>query len=247
MITPTIQRTSTFISPLNTVYVTIDKKFYDSVTFESGITLYKDVNFHPEESAMLEGVVVSLPRGLIARADYAGMQCPLAVGDKVLMRYDVVYAYVDQPEGDTPIYKNIVLFEGQEYWKADIQKIFGIIKPDGIEMINGYVLCASIEDKTPKGKIITGSVSTNYNIDALALQAVQAGRKVPQAEKPTKMRVKSIGLPLVGSPSLSAQPGDTIYIMPGVAQEYTPNLETFYIIKQYHILAIEGQTRRKVK
>lgn len=210
------------VAPLNTVYVTLKKKFYDTIDFASGVKLYRDTSFHPEEQAMLEATVVSVPKGIMQRADYEGMQVAINPGDKILMRYDVVYSYIDQPERDTPIYKNVLLYEGQEYWKADIQKIFGIIWEDKIIMLNGYVLCDhKVEEKKSRILIVSEQMSPiNYE----------------QPRNSDQLRVKYIGQPLSGQPTLPVAPGEWISCVPGVVQTYDINLQTFYIIKQSHIV-----------
>jgi co-chaperonin GroES (HSP10) len=208
-------------SPLNNLYVTIDKKFYDTIQFESGVTLYKDTGFHPEESAMLEGLVVSVPRGIQDRYDYHGITMTVQPGDKILMRYDVVFAYKEQPDRDTPIYKNVLLYNNSEYWKVDIQKVFGKILDDRIEMFNGYVYCEPLEEKVrPTGLILLPD----------SLKTV---------ERNDKMRVKYIGAPLIGQGMLGVRPGDIVYVQPDVAQRYEINLQYFYIIKQSHLLAVD--------
>jgi co-chaperonin GroES (HSP10) len=205
-------------APLNNILATITNKYYDFVEFESGIKIYKDTGFHPEESAMLQAMVISVPRAIQHRSDYAGMRLDVHPGDSILMRYDVVYSYVHQPDRDTPIYKNVVLFGGNEYWKVDIQKIFGVIHPDSMEMINGYVCGEILYDSIENSTII---IPEHYK----------------NVQRRDKMRIKYIGAPLEGHPILPLQPGDIIYTQPGVAQCYEINDQSFYIIKQSHILA----------
>lgn len=209
-------------APLNTVYVTLGKKFYDSIDFDSGVKLFRDTTFHPEEHAMLEATVVSVPKQIMERADYQGMSTDLQPGDRILMRYDVVYSYVDQPDRDTPIYKNVLLYEGQEYWKADIQKIFGIIREGGITMLNGYVLCDQVIEKEKNRILIVSEHMSPINYD--------------QPRNCDQLRVKYIDMPLQGQPTLPISPGEWIYCIPGVAQAYEINLQPFYILKQSHIL-----------
>src|SRR5688572_3999320 len=128
------------VAPVNNLIVTIEKKLYDSVTFQSGQTIYFDPSWHPEEYAMLRAKVVSVPRGIITRQDYKGVTIDMQPGDEVYMRYDVVFAYKDQPERDTPIYKNLLFHyneksgKHEEYWMCDILQTFAIIR-DQIVMV----------------------------------------------------------------------------------------------------------------
>lgn len=209
-------------APLNNVYVTIEKKFYNTIVFESGIKLFRDTGFHPEENAMLEATVVSVPKSIMHRPDYDGLTADLVPGDKILMRYDVVFSYVNQPDRDTPIYKNVLLWQGNEYWKCDIQKIFGIIRKDRIDMLNGYVLCDNnVEEEKPLILIVPETSSPiNYAIP----------------KNCDVLQVKYVDAPLQGQIALPVGPGDFIYCLPGVVQSYEINLVPFYIIKQSHIV-----------
>ena len=168
---------------------------------------------------MLEATVVSVPRGIQDRIDYAGMSCCIEPGERILMRYDVVFSYINQPDRDTPIYKNVLLHEGEEYWKVDIQKIFGIIRGDHIEMINGYVLCdGTEEDRTTNSTIV---IPEHYRT----------------IQRKDRMTIRSIGAPLYDRTTLAVAEGDTVLTQAGVAQRYEIDDRPFYIIKQSHILA----------
>ena len=143
-------------APMNNLFVTIEKKFMDTVTFDSGVTLYKDTGFHPEEAAMLKAKVVSVPRAVQQREDYAGFRELPWIGATILMRYDVVFRYKDQPDRDTPIYKNMFVYEGQEYWKVDIQQVLGIFEAGDGDLYgwNDYVICEPLEQNISYGNLI---------------------------------------------------------------------------------------------
>lgn len=207
--------------PSNTVLVRLDKKFYDTIQYESGIVLYKDTTYHPEESAMLEAEVVEVPLSIIKRPDYEGMTVGVSPGDKVLVRYDVVFSYKNQPDRETPVYKNVLLYRGDEYWKVDVQQIFGKKCVDDYEMLNGYVYCEPIKELLPDHAWLRrpDHYTTQVRND--------------------RMRVKHIGMALAHQPELSILPGDVIYIHPGMAQRYEIAGKDFFIVKQSHILARE--------
>lgn len=213
------------ISPQNNLIVTIPAKFYDQITFESGVTLYKDTGFHPEESAMLAARVISVPRTILKREDYKGMRCDIKPGDTILMRYDVVFSYKNQPDRDTPIYKNMLYYQGQEYWLCDIQKVFAVIKsnePTTYLMQNGYVMC----DKTIENRG-----------DQSSLIVTPEGMR--NVERKDRLLVSAIGLPLDGHPLLRIVPGRIVYCSPGVVQSYESESRKFCIIKQSHIEGVE--------
>src|SRR6266581_2092011 len=139
-------------APANTVIIKLEKKFYDSVTFQSGQTIHFDPSWNPEEYTMLRAEVVSIPKSVTQRQDYDGFEIVVKPGDEVLVRYDVVFSYKDQPDRDSPIYKNLIFKYNEltgrheELWLCDIQKIFGVINGNQVNMINGYVMLEPITE-----------------------------------------------------------------------------------------------------
>lgn len=207
--------------PANTVLVKLNKKFYDTIQYESGVVLYKDTTYHPEESAMLEAEVYATPMSMIKRADYEGMRIDVRPGDKILVRYDVVFSYKNQPDRDTPVYKNVLLFRGDEYWKVDMQQIFGKKRGYDYEMLNGYVYCEPVQELLPDHQWLARPLHFQTRM------------------RNDRMRVKYIGLSLEHLPELSVLPGDIIYVHTGLAQRYEINGKPFFIVKQSHILGKE--------
>lgn len=211
-------------APINKLIVTLEKKLYDSRTFDSGQTIYFDPSWQPEEYAMLKARVVSVAPDVINRFDYKGYKMCVEPGDEILIRYDVVFAYKDQPDRDTPVYKNLLFVfneEKQQYeevWLCDILQVFAIIKNGQYYMINGFVMLNQIIDKKADftNRIIRPD---NYN------NIIMKDRAVIRA-------VNSKDLPICA--------GDTVYINPHMVMEYQINLEKFYIIKEQYILGLQA-------
>lgn len=205
-------------TPINKLVVRLSKKLYDSRTFESGKTLFFDPSWHPEEYAMLEATVISVPPGIINRQDYYGYEICMQPGDKILIRYDVVFAYHDQPERDSPIYKNLIFEynettkQYEEYWLCDILQVLAIINNNEWHMINGFVLLDIIEEKLE-----------DYTFLLLP-------DSLKSKELKYKARVKA------GGTALDLCPTDVVYINPNTVMRYQLNLEPFYIIKEQYIL-----------
>lgn len=209
----------TMNAPVNTIIVRIAKKFYDSVTFDSGQTIFFDPSWHPEEYAMIRATVVSVPRGIIHRHDYAGVKIEMQPGDEILMRYDVIFAYKDQPDRDTPTYKNLLFQfneetgQHEEYWLCDILQVFAIIREQPI-MVNDYVMLEPIFETRSGSEIII--TPDSYRTLQLKDRAV----------------VRHIGFNPVG---LSV--GDTVIINPQTVMNYSYDTNSFLLIKQRNILA----------
>lgn len=205
----------------NNVIVSLQKKFYEEIKFPSGVTVHFDPSWHPEEYARLEATVISVPHCITERADYKGLSVDIEPGDKILMRYDVVFAYRDQPDRDTPIYKNLAvrLEDGlKEYWFCDIQKVFAVFRGEEIIMQNGYVMVDMLDAEVPPSSLIIPTYL----------------QKQPSRNRAA---ILNIGKPLSHRPELGLQKGDEILFIPGVAQPYQIGINKFWIIKQSHILA----------
>jgi hypothetical protein len=207
-------------TPINKLVVTLEKKLYDSRTFESGQTIHFDPSWHPEEYAMLKAKVVSVPPGVIKRPDYKGYSVAgIQPGDEILIRYDVVFAYHDQPYRDTPIYKNLLfnyneLFEKfEELWLCDILQVFAIIREGEFHMVNDHVMLDIVkEQKGYTSSLIHTPVSyTNQD-----------------SKQKAKVRC--------GGDKLGLLPDDLVYINPQTVMQYQLNIERFYIIKEQYIL-----------
>jgi co-chaperonin GroES (HSP10) len=208
------------VAPVNNLIVTIEQKFYDSVTFASGQTIYFDPSWHPEEYAMLRAKVVSIPTGIIKRYDYEGVTVDMKPGDEIYMRYDVVFAYKNQPDRDTPIYKNLLFQYNEktgryeEFWLCDILQTFAIIR-DRIIMVNGYVMLDPV-------------IESREDYSSLIIR--------PDNLKAVELKEKAV-IRQIGSNSLGLTNGDTVYVNPSTVMCYTINTEKFYLIKQRNILA----------
>lgn len=142
-------------SPENYVLCEIEKKFQNE---DGGIFI--DTTWHPEEYATLEGTVKSIPKRVFTDG-YRNLTGTVGVGDKVFFSYSIIYAYASQPNGDTPVYKNLMLYEGKEYWKVPIDEFFCKITDKGVEMITDNILIEPVE----MGNLSEGKVVGMPNVD----------------------------------------------------------------------------------
>lgn len=205
------------VCPVNTLLVKIEKKLYDSVSFDSGVTLHIDPSWHPEEFAMLTAMVISVPRGIIRRHDYAGLTCPVKPGDEILMRYDVVFSYLNQPDRQTPVYKNLMILNNghslEEYWRCDIQQVFAVRENETWRMINNYVYLESLAESGPETFLV-----------------------VPEYLK--KRNTKSRAIVRYISETSDVKSGDVVHLNPRTAQQYRIGQKEFLITKYGYILGL---------
>ena len=122
-------------APQNYILAEIEKKFQD----KEG-NLFIDTTWHPEEFTTLEGTVVSAP--VRTESDnYRKLTGSVKNGDKIFFSYGVIFDYKLQPDEDTPVYKNLVMYKGKEYWKVEIGEVFCKVNPDGsLEMVTDNIL-----------------------------------------------------------------------------------------------------------
>lgn len=209
-------------TPINKLIVKLEKKLYDSRTFESGQTIHFDPSWHPEEFAMLKANVVTVPPSIMDRHDYAGYSAKtIYPGDEVLIRYDVVFSYHDQPDRDTPIYKNLVFHfnddtsQFEELWFCDILQVFAVIRCGQYIMLNGFIMLDIITERK------SGYSDTIITPDSYKNQ-----------------QLKHMAIVHAGGWQLGLNPGNTVFINPQTVMKYQLNLKEFYIIKDKYILAL---------
>lgn len=126
--------------PINKLLVTIEKKYQD----KSG-ALFLDTTFQPEEYATLKGIVYSIP-DRVDKESFRNVEQLARVGDEIWFSYAIVFDYLIRREGETPVYRNLIAYEGSEYWQVDYSEVFCIVRDREILMPNQFVLLAPVKD-----------------------------------------------------------------------------------------------------
>lgn len=186
---------------LNCCLVKIEKRYQDQ---DGNITI--DPTWRPEEYATLEGTVVSVP--LKIDGEVTGS---LRQGDKIVFSYCVVYDFKEQPDNATPIYKNLVIINGEEYWIVDVEEIFFKLT-DKIEMVTDNCLIEPFEFKA--GDTISNGLLIKNN------------------------RIENKGI-IKGLPAYyrNARVGDTVFFEPRFVQKYNILGKEHFIIPIRRMLA----------
>lgn len=190
-------------SPLNNCLVRIEKRYQDTMG-----SIKIDPTWRPEEFATLEGIVVSAPINI----DEGNSIGTVEKGDKIIFSYGVIYNYAIQPDDDTPVFRNLILYKGEEYWKVDMAEIFCKVT-SGIEMVTDHFL---IE---PLG-ITRGTYSSSGFM---------------RLDKEIEHKGKVKGLPK--NTSLSVRVGDTVYFEPRFVQKYNILGQEHFILPSRRVLA----------
>ncbi len=199
----------------NKVIVKVKSKYIEQFGALTKIAaIQQNTSIHIEDLVNIRGEVVSLPR-VVNKAGFSTEG--IEVGDTVLFSFNVIYDFVlkDKDAYQEPIYKNRVGYKGQEYWLADITKIFGVIKDNEVKMVNGYVMAAPFEE------------------EAIFIPGVaKKSRKTKYSE------IYHIGSPKTNAKSIKAKDGDVIYYNPLKVQKYQINNKPFIILQQDKVLGI---------
>lgn len=190
-------------SPLNNCLVKIEKRYQDTMG-----TIKIDPTWRPQDFATLEGTVVSAPIDI----DFDKAIGTVEKGDKVIFSYGVVYDYVTQPDDDTPVFRNLILYKGEEFWKVDMAEIFCKVT-NGIEMITDHVLIEPLS-------VVRGT----YNDSGFI-----------RLDKVTEHKGKVKGLPK--HTHLSVRVGDTVCFEPRFVQKYNILGQEHFIIPTRRVLA----------
>ena len=122
------------ISPFKFI-VNIDKPYMDEVPTASGIKLYRDITFHPENYAQTHGVVATVP----LKNDLDVKQ-----GDEIYFSYQVVEDKI-QRDRDTDVHKNMIFYNGTKSWMVDTSLVYFRVRNDQIGMLNKYALVDLVE------------------------------------------------------------------------------------------------------
>lgn len=143
----------------NYVLTSIEKKFQD----QQG-NIFIDTTWTPEEYTTLEGIVVSAP--VRTKSDsHRKITGTVKHGDNIFFSYSIIFDYASQPDKDTPVYKNLVLYQGNEYWKVDMGEIFCKVNADGsLEMVTENILLEPKTEDTGIIKAMPNNINLSCNV-----------------------------------------------------------------------------------
>jgi co-chaperonin GroES (HSP10) len=203
-------------SPLNNVVVQVEHKYHKNfANMQKRAALNPGSQLNPADYVNTMGKVISIPKAISTRRDYEGFVTDdIYPDDTAIFRYDVIYSFIKDEEKEEPLYANMVWMKGQEYFMADIQKIFGVIRAGEIIMINGYCMLENMSNPT------------NLILPQHLKNVIQAATATLTHIGKNRSHLKPI----------EAQIGDTVYYHPGFLQTYEINGKKFGILPQSRIL-----------
>lgn len=199
----------------NKVLVKVNSKYIQVISDIARLSaLQNNTSIDPADFVQIQGEIVALPKSISNTREYEGFSTKdLYEGDWAIFSYQVIYDMVYKKDTDKLEFRNMVFYEGQEYFMADIRHIFGAIRGGDIYMVNGYVMLGEY----PRGIIV--------------LQ--QSSKKVKGTTHSTVMH---IGATRTNKEPIDVVSGDEVLFSPYHPQHYKINDKPFIILRQNQIL-----------
>jgi len=204
-------------SPESKLIVKVKSKYISNFSDIMRIaSLENNTSVHLEDLVNITAEVVSLPRTISKQKHYEGFSTKdIKVGDTIIMSFAVIYDHIVKDAYEAPLYKNLIKYKGDEFWSADIRLIFGVIKEDEVQMVNGYIM------------------ATLYLEDKIFIQ------QTSQKDKKSKVsEIMHCGNPKTNSIKQNFKQGDNIHFNPMKTQKYQINGKHFIILQQDKVLGI---------
>lgn len=197
------------------VLVSTPSKYNNQIEIAGGKVLWLDTSYKPLHHVSISGKVEAVP-GLLSPRHYGHGKSTmdLEVGDKVYFNYLTI-----DPE-------NLMPYGDEEFYRVDYFNVFCYIRGGILNMTNSWVFVEPMDNE--KG--------AEYGESKLIIP--EAYRNEPNY-KVGKLR--HIGKPLRGAPTLDAKPGD--YVIYEKDSDFANEIEgeVFYTMKQDNLLAIVPQ------
>lgn len=197
------------------IIVTVKSKYCKNFTdLMKRVAIQDGTSVHLEDFVSLVGTVVSIPKTISNNRTYTGFSTKdIQVGDEVIFSFNVIYDHYQKMQEGEFIYKNLITLNAQEFWMADITKIYAVIRDEKITMINGYVMATPFAED----RIITA----------------QRDKKAKGVKSSVVMH---IGNPKETHKRITAEQGDTIFYSPNHPIKYQINNKPFIILQQHQVL-----------
>lgn len=171
----------------------------------------------PADVVNIVGEIVSIPKQITNDKQYEGYSIQdLQIGDMAIFSFKVIYDLVIKQENGEPIYRNLIKYDGKEYFSCDIRNLFGVIRDGEIIMVNGFVMLEEFE----QDKIILAQT-------------------IKKTKRAKYSHIMHIGNNRQHLPNIQASNGDLVYFNSDKVQHYEINGKKFIILQQDKILGKE--------
>jgi co-chaperonin GroES (HSP10) len=201
-------------TPANSIIVKVKTKYIGNISNILKISAIEHgSSVDSVDLVNIMGEVVGLPRKIESqKVGYKGFSADeIKIGDTAIFSYNIIHDFKIEADGEQ-VYRNRFFYQNEEYFVADITKVFGVIKGEDIVMINGYAMLGE------------------YKESQLIIPAA-----LKKLKKASETFVMHIGLPKTNENKIDAKSEDIVYFNPMVAQKYQINGKRFTILTQNKI------------
>lgn len=205
-------------TPTNSLIVKVKTKYIGNISDIMRVSAIENgSSVDSVDLVNIIGEVVGLPRVIQSeKVGYAGFSSEnIQVGDTVIFSYNIIHDFKIEEDGEQ-VYRNRFFYRTEEYFLADITKIFGVIKNEEIIMLNGFTMLGEFSEST--------------------LIIPQSLKKIKKA---SETKVMHIGFPKTTETNIDIKTNDTIYFPGHASQKYQINGKKFTILQQNKIFGKE--------
>ena len=203
-------------TPCNNIIVKVKTKYIGNISNILKISAIEHgSSVDSVDLVNIVGEVVGLPRKIqTEKVGYKGFSADeIKIGDTAIFSYNIIHDFkITAPEED-PVYRNRFFYKGQEYFVADITKVFGVARGEDVVMINGYTMLGEFTESQ------------------LIIPA-----QLKKLKKASETLVQHIGLPKTHEKGIDVKQGDTVFLNSMTAQKYQIAGKKFTILQQNKIL-----------
>ena len=194
------------------VLISTPQKYNNQIQIEGGTVLWLDTSYKPLHHVSISGRVEAVP-GLLSPSHYAHSKSTmdLQVGDKVYFNYLTIH-----PD-------SLVWHNEKEYYQVEYFNIYCYIREGKMHMTNDWCFVEPLEDEQ----------GTHYGNSGLIIPEMYRKKKNYKIG-----RLKNIGKPLKGEPTLEAKEGD--YVIYAKNADFANEIEgeVLYTMRQKDLYAI---------
>lgn len=201
-------------APTNNLIVKVKTKYISNISDIMKLSAIEHgSSVDSVELVNIVGEVVGLPRKIQNdKINYKGFSADnINIGDIVVFSYNIIHDFKIQEDGEQ-VYRNRFSYQGQEYFVADITKVFGIIRGDDILMLNGYVMAGEFKESL-----------------------IIVPQSLMKLKKASETLVMHIGFTKTTETPIDIKSEDEIYFQGSSAQRYQINGKKFTILQQNKI------------
>jgi co-chaperonin GroES (HSP10) len=202
-------------APIGKIFVTVDKRYNDEITLESGLKLYQDTTFRPEWHSNISGKVVSVPRSIGEHLENRGIVPEVLVGDRIWFLWTVCNDVA-----------NLVEIDGNEYWMINYCDVICIQR---FALLDDFE--TAISDMIPVGgKALIRAVETKR--EEMTAGGIILPQMIAEEQRKDIGKLIWIGTPREGQTACTAEVGDVVIFPAAYSNAHTIDGVEYFVVDQ---------------